>query len=1233
MKKLILPVLLLAAISLIFLWPEPPQPTSSWSSPKIDNAPYYMKNNGKVPKLKQRPSDWFYVQRAYPQKQIPVEARLKAAEDFRRLRSRASVEQTINAVWQEAGPSNIPGRITDLAVYPSQLSVIYAASAAGGIFKSTDQGNTWTAIFDSAGVQAVGALAIHPYDPDILYAGTGEANGAGDSYEGTGVYKSTDGGATWNYVGLPNSYHIGRIAIDPIRPDTVYVAACGKLFGTNPERGLYRSEDGGDTWEQILYIDDTTACIDVAVRGDGTVFAAMWYRYRNASDRRVGGMSSSIWRSSNYGDTWTKLTNGLPAAGPDVGRIGLAASPYSTTVYAFYIDHPGNLIGIYKSTNLGDSWTQTNDGDLSDFLGGFGWYFGQIRMAKMDPDIVYALGVSMYKSEDGGATWNAADWGTHVDHHALYVDSANPNIAYDGADGGVSTSANGGSSWQQKFDMPNTQFYAITIDNLNPQRLYGGAQDNGTMRTLTGNADDWDWIHGGDGFYTLVDPTNSDVIYAEYQYGWLEKSTDLGATWLGALSGIDNADRTNWNTPVVMDPKNSNVLYYGSHRLYRSQNGAANWVPISDDLTNGDDPGNLVIGTITTIDVARSDEQVIYVGTDDGNVWVTTNTGTNWQNISGSLPNRWVTRVAVDPYDAAVAYVTLSGYTDGSYLPHVFRTTNYGASWQDIQGNMPDAPINDIIIDPYDDSTLYIGTDFGVYYTEDLGQTWQVLGTGMPVVPVHDLAFHLGTRTLVAGTHGRSMYRTSIPCPDATDSDGDGIADACDNCPSVSNSDQVDVDGDLIGDACDDCIDPDNDGYGSPGYPLATCTEDNCPEVYNPDQTDSDGNGVGDLCESVLQHVFDTLQTPCVGLGVGNLGGIAKEMYGYTLDYGIQGDCAWLYLYDGSPVIARYDGANYTLDYNMFSNNSFLRSPYGAETQPTVDSGAFQIFQTGTFTTQDATIALEKTWYAPKQSDSCNFMIQALKVYSWDGEAHGGLAIGEGLDWDVPGGNWVYNIGGSSDPARLIWQQGQGTGCIDDSRRFGGITMLGVRTTEACIDTTAEPSGAYTALNSVYVYPTGSFVPSETYTNMQQTGLVPNSIDSDDQHSMMTFFRNYNLGAQDTLWIYSALITIRNGTAADMENTAYKARVWLSDHVATACGPATCCIGVTGNVDNDAEEVIDIGDLTALVAYLYIPPNPEPVCMAEANIDGDLDGVVDIGDLTTLIDYLYINHTPTAPCQ
>jgi photosystem II stability/assembly factor-like uncharacterized protein len=710
--------------------------------------------------MEEKPNDWFFMQRAYPLGYIPMQPRLTSLEQAQQMREKMGNKSGV--VWSEAGPTNIPGRITDLAIHPNYPNTIYAGAACGGVFKSTDNGVSWTPIFDIQGTPSIGALAVHPNDPQILYVGTGEANSSGDSYSGTGIYKSTNGGSTWTHMGLDSSYHIGRIAINPQNPEIVYVAVSGKLFGTNPERGIYKSTNGGVTWEQKLFVSDSTAAVDVALNPSHpeTLYAAMWERIRRSQQRKSGGLTSAIYKSTNGGNTWYRLTNGLPAQADTIGRIGLSVSASSpNVVYAIYSDHPGDFMGVYKSTNYGESWTRTNDGALQGFLGGFGWYFGNIRVDPTDPNRVFVLGMDLYRSTNGGSSWSEVGSSVHVDHHAMFISPSDHNRVYLGCDGGIYLSTNGGTAWNLCINQPSTQFYAINLDYLNPQRLYGGTQDNGTLRTLTGATNDWEEIFGGDGFYCNVDYTNSNVIYAEYQNGNLVKSTNLGYSWDYVMDGINySGDRHNWCTPVIMDPVNHNILYYGSNRLYKTTNGGGWWNAISGDLTNGPGSGNLTYGTITTIDVAPSNAQVIYVGTDDANVWVTKNGGGNWTKIIAGLPNRWITRVTVDPYADSIAYVTLSGYKSGSSLPHIYRTTNYGNTWQSISSNLPEAPINDMIVDLENPSVLYVGSDVGVYVSENLGGSWAPLGTNLPITTVHDLAFHQPTRFLVAGTHGRSMF-------------------------------------------------------------------------------------------------------------------------------------------------------------------------------------------------------------------------------------------------------------------------------------------------------------------------------------------------------------------------------------------------------------------------------------------------------------------------------------------
>jgi photosystem II stability/assembly factor-like uncharacterized protein len=702
------------------------------------------------------PNEWGYIQRAYPYDRLDFDQLKDAIVQARAMRLAArKTFSTLSADWVEEGPTNIGARVTDLAIHPTNPDIVYAAHASSGVFKTVDGGATWYPITDDLPVLTIGAIALDPENQDVVYVGTGEANANSYSFFGMGMFKSTDAGATWNYIGLEETRYIARIVVDPLNTERIWVAATGALFGTNPERGVYRSEDAGETWDLVLSISDSTAATDIAIdpaRPD-TVFAAMWERRRGLTYRKSGGLTSGIWRSYDGGDTWVELTTGLPK-GTHVGRIGLSVCASSPNViYAIYDDRSLYEAQVYKSVNGGNSWVRTNDGSLTYFYYSYGWYFGQVRVDPGNPDRAFAMGVFFYRTEDGGDSWYEVGPYNHVDHHAMAFDPTDYGNIIDGNDGGLYYSGNSGTSWVQQLGQHTNQFYAIEIDYLNPQRLYGGTQDNGTLRTPTGATDDWERILGGDGFYAIVDPTDSDIIYAEYQNGYLYKSYNFGYSWYEALDGVSGY--ANWMMPVVMDPSNNLVLYLGRQQVFKTIDGANSWSAISIDLTNGYANG---FGTITTIAVAPTDPDVIFVGTDDSNVWRTTNGGSLWTKISDPLPNRWVTRVAVDPTDASVIYVTFSGLRWNEEIGYVYRTPNAGLDWNDITGNLPPAPVNVIVVDPEETSRLFVGTDVGCYYTEDLGGTWLMLGTALPPVPVYDLKLHNPTRSLVAGTHGRSMY-------------------------------------------------------------------------------------------------------------------------------------------------------------------------------------------------------------------------------------------------------------------------------------------------------------------------------------------------------------------------------------------------------------------------------------------------------------------------------------------
>lgn len=712
------------------------------------------------------PSDWAWLQRTFPHgtadKAAPLEA-LRQAQRMRALQKSSSV----TAQWQFAGPANIGGRITDIEFNPVDPSIVYAGAATGGVFKSIDGGETWQPVFDEQAVLPIGDLAVDPNHPQTIYAGTGEANGGHNNFPGGGVFKSTDGGTTWQFLGLEETTSIGRIVIDPANSNRVFVAAIGNYFATDSDRGIYRSDNGGQNWQKVLFINDSTGVIDLVInpQNPAILFAAAWERVRPPKfNTHLYGASSGIYRSTDGGDTWQRLgaVNGLPDFRNDIGRIGLAiCAAQPDHLYALYTNSGYTYDSLYRTRDGGNFWQRTDTNNrLRSGFANFSWYFGNVRVHPENPEQVYVLDLTLQISSNGGSTWRMASV-SHVDHHALAFHPMNAQQMIAGHDGGIDISSDGGFVWKKVEALPVTQFYQITVDPSNSQHLLGGTQDNGTLRTLTGGLDAWEGIFGGDGFYVIVDPNNPNIIYAESQNGFLGKSTDGGASFVSALNGINfNSEPRNWATPVVMDPNDSNVLYYGTNRVYRTIDGANFWTAISGDLT-ASEPGSR-LGTVTTIAVAPSNSDVVYAGTDDSHVWVTSDSGLTWREISESLPERWVTRVAVDPTDESVAYVTFSGLRWTSPQPHVFRTTDMGLTWEDISFGLPDTPVNTIAVDPDYPSFLYVGADVSAYYSPDYGKTWHALGQGLPMVSVYDFAIHAPDRLLVAGTHGRSMYTLDL---------------------------------------------------------------------------------------------------------------------------------------------------------------------------------------------------------------------------------------------------------------------------------------------------------------------------------------------------------------------------------------------------------------------------------------------------------------------------------------
>ncbi len=706
------------------------------------------------------PTDWFLAQRIYPHETINPEVYEEVRQQAISQREESARFKSGQEDWEMVGPYNVGGRITDVEMHPTDTETIYVTAASGGIYKSADKGKTWDQIFENHYTQSIGDMAITKTDKNILYVGTGEPNiGQGSiTYDGYGVFKSTDAGVNWTHVGLENAGGIGRVEVDPGNPDRVFVAALGNVFSTNPERGVYRTLNGGQSWENVLFLNDSTGCIDLCINPNNTdiIYAAMWERVRYPHHRTYGGQSSGIWKTVDGGNNWTELTSGLPSGA--MGRIGIdIALSEPDVLYALYANENGSYNDVFKTTNGGDTWSALNAN-----IGGsmYTWWFGKMQVHPNDSRIVWIIDFHLWRSTNGGASFDRVN-GLHVDQHGVYAHPLEPEFVVIGNDGGVYISEDGTTNNTLLTNLPITQFYTCEVNFQDPNQRMVGTQDNGTVRTMTGSNSDWARIYGGDGFIVRVDPTESRYVYAASQRGGFGRSVNGGLGFTGAKPA--GGERYNWKTPYILDPNTPSTLYLGSHRVYKSTNRAVSWTRISDDLTNGNQPP-WNYGTITAISVSKINPNHLIAGTDDGNVWITTNQGADkdWTKVSENLPVRWVTCVAMDPFDENTAYVTYSGIRYHDYVPHVFKTTDLGQTWMDISSNLPDLPVNNMIVDSDNKGTLYLATDNGVFVTYDDGESWEILGNGMPTVPVLDLNLHTPTRTLLAATYGRSQWRIPV---------------------------------------------------------------------------------------------------------------------------------------------------------------------------------------------------------------------------------------------------------------------------------------------------------------------------------------------------------------------------------------------------------------------------------------------------------------------------------------
>ncbi|MEV4658634.1 glycosyl hydrolase [Micromonospora sp. NPDC049301] len=701
------------------------------------------------------PAEFRYLQKTVPGVALPRHAYDTAARAAARL-------PAVGGTWKAVGPTNIGGRITSLALDPLRADTVYAAAASGGVWVSRDAGQRFEPAWPDGWTQAMGAVATGP--DGTLYAGTGEVNPGGGSitYEGTGLYASRDGGRSWRFLGLRDSGAIGGITVDPRDPKRIFVAAAGSLYNGGGDRGVYRSTDGGVTWARTLAgANEFTGATEVLLdpRDPDRLHAVLWDHRRVPDLRTYGGVGSGVYRSTDGGASWQRLAGGLPAAGPDVGRIGLGQSASDPDrLYAIVNSTAGPFAGFYASTDGGDAWTRLPDTpDLTASQSTFGWWFGKVWVDPDEPSHVHVAGVPLLTTRDGGQSWTADSTSTHVDHHAMIWDRRYPQRVYLGNDGGTYRSdSDGDGGWVKATHEPYTQFYSVATTPQDPDRISGGTQDNGSLRSWGGSA--FNEYLGGDGEENQINPRDRENVYACYQYGNCFWSVDGGDTMTYFGNRVTGA-RRNWFTPVVFDPRDPSVMYYGANVLNRSTDGGRTWTAISGDLTGGPgrDPIYTNYGTITTVAPA-GDGRTIYVGTDDGRVWVTRDLGASWTLLLSGQP--WVTRVVVDPARAGRVYVTLSAYRSGSDRPYVLGSLDGGRHFADLSGTLPRAPVNDLVIGR--GLTLYVATDQGVFVSPTGGAIWLRQGRGLPMVPVDDIEYDATHQRLVAGTFGRGIYQVRV---------------------------------------------------------------------------------------------------------------------------------------------------------------------------------------------------------------------------------------------------------------------------------------------------------------------------------------------------------------------------------------------------------------------------------------------------------------------------------------
>jgi len=715
---------------------------------------------------KEQPYDDQWIKRSYPSTIFAQKAMLQSLEKLKAEVNNRGGGVGFNEEWIIQGPGNIGARINVLDIHPTNSNIIYVGFSHGGIWKTTNAGQTWNPVFDDNPYLAIGAISIDPVNPNIVFAGTGDVNVPGNMFLGNGIYVSKNGGLTWSPSGLEKSKIVSKIVFDPLDHNHIYAGTIGNPFEKNADRGMYESKNGGITWNKILYINDETGIMDIEVNpvNPKVMFATSFSRIRSSNQSIVSSPFNKIYKTADGGLNWAIVNNALPE---DIvtGRISIdlcRANP--DVIYISYIGSSQDIEYVYKSEDGGVSFFDLdalNTGLQGGMTGGFGWYFGQIVINPQDCNVANIMGVDLYGTNDGGLTWSltAPPWWSyevHADKHDIKYDQAG-NL-YLATDGGLYRTADM-LTWEDVENIPATQFYRVAHNPHDPTVYYGGAQDNGTTAGNKDNINDWFRYFGGDGFLPVFHPTEAGIIYYETQNGGIFAS--VNGDFFNIQDSIDTLFpdiRFNWDTPYFLDNQNPSTLYVGGNAVLASYDNGYNFVQLSGDLT-GDITYLKNVHTITSMHQSDIDPATMTVGTGNGYVWVTKNTGMTWDSVhQNGLPDRYVTCVKTSTINSNKIYTSFTGYQYNEELVYLYVSVNNGQTWTSIQGDLPESGINDILILPgYDDEIIFVATDAGVYGTTNGGLNWQRLGVNMPLIPVSHLTVNTLTNELVAATYARSI--------------------------------------------------------------------------------------------------------------------------------------------------------------------------------------------------------------------------------------------------------------------------------------------------------------------------------------------------------------------------------------------------------------------------------------------------------------------------------------------